>query len=60
MDNKYKTNDKIMSIRIPEPLFEKFKEACDSDFKSMSDTIRDFIRDRVKWGDNETQTKSKN
>jgi metal-responsive CopG/Arc/MetJ family transcriptional regulator len=48
MENKYKVSDKVMSIRVPEPLFSKFKDICDANFKSMSDTIRDFIRDQIK------------
>ena len=45
MNNK----DKIMSIRVPEPLFSKFKKVCEANFKSMSDAIRDFIRDYSQW-----------
>ena len=49
MGNKHKTSDKVMSIRVPEPLFDKFKKVCDANFKSMSDTIRDFIREYANW-----------
>ena len=45
-----KSSDKIMSIRVPRPLFDKFKEVCNMNFKSMSDTIRDFIREHANWG----------
>ena len=49
MENKKKISDKILSIRVPEPLFDKFKKACNANFKSMSDTIRDFIREHANW-----------
>jgi len=40
--------DKTLAIRIPNPLFHKFKEKCDSNYKSMSEAIRDFIREYIK------------
>jgi|GEM_PF-2292202 len=49
MEKKQKSSDKVLSIRVPEPLFTKFKEACDANFKSMSDTIRDCIREIANW-----------
>lgn len=48
--NKNNISEKILSIRVPEPLFEKFKTKCDDNFKSMSDTIRDFMREYAKCG----------
>lgn len=42
--------DKVLSIRVPTILFEKFKALCDENYKSMSDTLRDFIREYAKQG----------
>jgi metal-responsive CopG/Arc/MetJ family transcriptional regulator len=50
MNNK-NVADKVLAIRVPTPLFDKFKEKCNENFKSMSDTLRDFIRDYIKQGD---------
>ncbi len=44
MNKKKNVADKIMSVKVPSPLFDKFKELCDQNYKTMSDTIRDFIR----------------
>lgn len=49
MNKNHNIPDKIMSIRVPEPLFNKFKEECDLNFKSMSDAIRDFIKEYSGW-----------
>lgn len=43
--------DKILAIRVPTALFEKFKEKCNENYKSMSDTVRDFIREHIKQED---------
>ena len=42
-----KHTDKTLAVRVPTPMFNRFKELCDANFKSMSDTIRDFIRERI-------------
>ena len=42
--------EKVLSVRVPEELFEKFKQLCDQNYKTMSDTLRDFIRDYTKRG----------
>lgn len=47
-----KNADKILAIRIPTPMFKIFKEKCNNNFKSMSDTLRDYIRDYIKKEDN--------
>ena len=44
MSKKQKASDKVLSVRVPEPLFDKFKEFCDENYKSMSDMIRDYMR----------------
>lgn len=40
--------DKVLAIRVPTPLFDKFKEKCNENFKSMSEALRDFIREYIK------------
>jgi predicted DNA-binding protein len=50
MSNKKNIADKILAVRVPEELFEKFKQLCDENYKTMSDTLRDFIRDYTKRG----------
>lgn len=40
--------DKVLAIRIPEPLFEKFKEKCNENYKTMSEALRDFIKEYIK------------
>ena len=42
--------EKVMSVRVAEELFCKFKQLCDENYKTMSDTLRDFIRDYTKKG----------
>lgn len=41
-----------MVVRIPNEIFAKFKNKCDKDYKTMSDTIRDWIRDYIKNDNN--------
>jgi metal-responsive CopG/Arc/MetJ family transcriptional regulator len=50
MNTKKNIADKILAIRIPEVMFSQFKERCDDNCKTMSDTIRDFIREYLKSG----------
>ncbi len=40
--------DKVIVVRIPTILFDQFKESCNKEFKTMSETIRDFIREYIK------------
>jgi metal-responsive CopG/Arc/MetJ family transcriptional regulator len=42
--------ENILSVRIPQELFDKFKQLCDENYKTMSDTIRDYIRNYTKQG----------
>lgn len=37
-----------LNVRIPNFVYEKFRNKCDLEFKTMSDAIRDFIRDYIK------------
>jgi metal-responsive CopG/Arc/MetJ family transcriptional regulator len=43
-----KKHTKILAVRIPVSFFDRFKELCSANYKSMSDTIRDFIRTEIK------------
>ena len=46
--------DKVLAIRIPAPLFDKFKDECNKNYKTMSEALRDFIREYVKHGTDQT------
>lgn len=48
--SKINKAENVLSVRVPEELFDKFKQLCDENYKTMSDTIRDFIRDYTKRG----------
>jgi len=50
MSNKKNIADKILAVRVPEELFVKFKQLCDENYKTMSDTLRDYIREYTKRG----------
>lgn len=52
MTNKKNIADKVLSVRVPRELFNKFKILCDENYKTMSDTLRDYIRDYSKKGNN--------
>lgn len=52
MTNKKNIADKVLSVRVPSELFDKFKNLCDENYKTMSDTLRDYIRDYAKKGNN--------
>jgi hypothetical protein len=36
--------DKVLPIRVPTELFNKFKILCDQNYKTMSDTLRDYAK----------------
>lgn len=40
---KKKLSDKVVSIRLPKEVFEKFKDKCDEEYKSMSEVVRSLI-----------------
>jgi metal-responsive CopG/Arc/MetJ family transcriptional regulator len=40
--------ENVLSVRVPKELFDKFKLLCDENYKTMSDTLRDFIRSYTK------------
>lgn len=39
---------KMLVIRIPESLVNKFQEKCNENYKTMSEAIRDMIQDYIK------------
>jgi len=40
--------DKDMLVRVQPTLFEKFKEKCEANYKSISEVIRDFMQQYIK------------
>jgi len=46
MDKKY--TDRLLNIRVPESLLEKFKDKCSENYKTMSEAIRDLIQEYIK------------
>ena len=40
--------DKIVTLRLPQPMFEKFRDKCNADFKNMSEALREMIRNYIK------------
>ena len=49
-NNKNNIADRVLSVRIPARFFNKFQKLCDDNFRSMSDTMRDFVRKYIKEG----------
>ena len=43
--------DKVLTIRIPLPLFDKFRDKCQENYKTMSEALRDLIREYIKRKD---------
>ena len=41
-------NTKRLTIAIPEVLISKFKNACDQNYKTMSEALRDYIKEYIK------------
>jgi metal-responsive CopG/Arc/MetJ family transcriptional regulator len=41
---------KLLTIRIPKELEDKFKEKCQENYKTMSDALRDLIQEYIKDG----------
>ena len=40
--------DKKMVIRMPSELMDKFQEECAKEYKTMSDKIRDLVKEYLK------------
>jgi hypothetical protein len=43
--NKKQITSKILAVRVPTPIFDKFKQKCDEESFRMSEVIRLYIRD---------------
>ena len=48
--NKEKA-EKMVGVRIPDSLLEKFQEKCAKNYKTMSEAIRDLIQEYIKRDD---------
>lgn len=48
---KKQNADRPLTVRLPTPLFEKFRDKCNENYKTMSDALRDCVRWYVKQGD---------
>lgn len=45
---KNKISDKIVTIRIPKELHEKFKDKCNEEYRTVSEAIRSLIVQELK------------
>jgi metal-responsive CopG/Arc/MetJ family transcriptional regulator len=43
-----KNNDKLVNIRVPQTMFDNFKEKCSENYKTMSEALRDLIQEYIK------------
>ena len=50
MDKEHKNKD--MLVRVQPSLFEKFKNKCNQNYKSISEVIREFMIQYTKEKDN--------
>jgi len=40
--------DKLLNIRVPQTLFDKFRDKCNENYKTMSEALRDFMQQYIK------------
>ena len=40
--------DKLLNIRVPQTLFEKFRNKCNENYKTMSEALRDLMQQYIK------------
>ena len=52
MDKNNTTSDSLLTIRLPTPLLNKFKEKCNKEYKKMSEALRECIRKYVEEKEN--------
>ena len=45
---KKEKSAKLLTIRIPEKLMDKFQETCADRYKTMSEALRDLIQEYIK------------
>ena len=50
MSKENKSKD--MLVRVQPTLFKKFQKACENNYKSISEVIREFMVEYTKSGDN--------
>jgi len=48
--SKEQKDSKVLAIRIPTPLFQKFKDKCDENSWRMSEVVRLYVRDFCEHG----------
>ena len=48
MDKEKENNDHLLNIRVPQTMFEKFKDKCAENYKTMSEALRDLIQEYIK------------
>jgi metal-responsive CopG/Arc/MetJ family transcriptional regulator len=48
---KKNSNNKYLTIRIPDSLMEKFQQTCVDNYKTMSEALRDLIQEYIKRND---------
>ena len=41
-------NNKRLTIAIPELLMSRFKSSCEQNYKTMSEALRDYIKEYIK------------
>jgi metal-responsive CopG/Arc/MetJ family transcriptional regulator len=46
---------KRLTIAIPDILMNKFKQSCRQNYKTMSEALRDYIKEYIKQTDNTCQ-----
>lgn len=39
--------DKLLNIRVPKTLFEKFQDKCNENYKTMSEALRDLMQQYI-------------
>lgn len=48
MDKNKEANGHILNIRVPQSMFDKFKNKCSENYKTMSEALRDLIQEYIK------------
>jgi metal-responsive CopG/Arc/MetJ family transcriptional regulator len=48
MNKEKENNDHLLNIRVPQTMFDKFKDKCSENYKTMSEALRDLIQEYIK------------
>ena len=40
--------DKDLVVRVPQSLFDRFRDCCNENYKSVSESIRDLMQEYIK------------